>query len=245
MEIKPILFNTEMVKAILEGRKTKTRRVIRLKYSNTHLEMRTDKYGTRLVEKQNEEEGITIIRHPDGTTSHRLLAVMDKEPPYKCGDILWVRETWTKLFYVDPDRYTHYDQLMYFYYVDGIPDITLCDPDGFTEEDQRIRWRPSIHMPKEAARIFLIVKSVTCERLQNLDGAEAEAEGALIINNPLIREDKVTYDKIGRECFAKVWNGTLSPEKLDCMGWDSNPWVWVIEFERVDKPAGWPSSGRR
>ena len=94
MSERPILMNTDMVRAILEGRKTVTRRVVKLKYENTHLEMRTDKYGTRLIEVQNEEPGVTTVKTPDGTTMHRLLACIEKEPPYKPGDILWVRETW-------------------------------------------------------------------------------------------------------------------------------------------------------
>ena len=210
MAIKPILFNTEMVRAILEGRKTKTRRVIK------------DKYFNPLI------------------SDHKWRSPVDP------GDILWVRETWNvnNLREKKPGEF----EAGFIYAASEAP------PNGFrwvkTSEENYQKyedgmswyfsgWRPSIHMPKEAARIFLLSKSVTCERLQQIDGAEAEAEGVLVINNPLIREDKATYDAAGRTCFARAWNDTLSRDQAVRVGWERNPWVFVIEFERVDKPAGW------
>lgn len=210
MTFKPILFNTEMVRAILEGRKTKTRRVIK------------DKYFNPLI------------------SDHKWRSPVDP------GDILWVRETWNvnNLREKEPGEF----EVGFIYAASEAP------PNGFrwvkTSEESYQKyedgmswhfsgWRPSIHMPKEAARIFLLSKSVTCERLQQIDGAEAEAEGVLVINNPLIREDKATYDAAGRTRFARVWNDTLSRDQAVRVGWERNPWVFVIEFERVDKPAEW------
>ena len=95
------------------------------------------------------------------------------------------------------------------------------------------KWHPSIHMPKEAARIFLRVTGVRAERLQDIDGKGAEAEGAVEINNPLIREDKATFDTYGRRMFAALWEGTVGENRHDLYGWAANPWVWVIEFERI------------
>ncbi len=202
--MKPILFNTDMVKAILDGRKTVTRR-----------------YPFQMPEGYNRIKGM----YRDG--KDRLCAIFqctDPEDPtveevyarYQPGDILWVRETWAKLWYADQNGCTHYDKPMYYYAADGTPDITLIDEDGFEKDDQRIRWRPSIHMPREAARIFLRVKEVTVERLQDCGNAQAKDEGCTCCSQ-----------------FARVWESTLKPADRDNYGWEANPWVWVIKFERL------------
>lgn len=211
--MKPILFNTEMVRAILDGRKTVTRRLVKLKYSNTHLTMRTDKYGTRLIELQNEEPGVTTIRNQDGTTTKRLLAAEDKIPPCRTGDILYVRETWTALL-----------------------GSYLYKADQKTGMKNPGKWRPSIHMPKEAARLFLRVTDVRVERLQDIDYEGCKAEG--------IWDDYKTYSEKYHEnlarmayprCFSELWNSTIKKADLPRYGWNANPWVWVIEFERISK----------
>lgn len=201
--MKPILFNTEMVKAIMEGRKTCTRRLV--KQSTLQAVRRWQKERP----KDKPEELID-----------KLAA-----PPYYPGDVLYVRETWTTLHYVDANGRTHYDRKMYFYAADGEPDVTLYDADGFEQDDQRIRWRPSIHMPKEAARIFLRVKNVHAERLQDIDGAGQRAEGA---------DSKHGFGAT-RGAFIDLWNSTIKPAERICYGWDANPWVWVIEFERIEE----------
>ena len=95
-----------------------------------------------------------------------------------------------------------------------------------------VKWRPSIHMPKEAARIWLKVKDVRVERLQDITEEQAKTwydEGA--------GEKDVIYQIGGRVCdFAKIWNSTIKKSDLDSYGWDANPWVWAIEFERCEKP---------
>lgn len=214
MSIKPILFNTEMVQAILEGRKTQTRRAIKLKYGNTQLEMRNDKYGTRLVEAERMTEDHKI-KNPDGTTTIKLRAVEDRLPPYQRGDILWVRETW------NGDWCDHY-----IYKAGGGRAVAA----GYAKEP---RWHPSIHMPREAARIFLRVANVRVERLQDITTNDCVNEGV----------ENVVLDFGGegfvRRAFNAIWDSTVKSSDLPRYGWDSNPWVWVIEFERCDKPEGW------
>ena len=146
------------------------------------------------------------------------------------------------LWYVDPDGYTHYDQPMYYFAADGTPDITLVDGDGFELGDQRIRWHPSIHMPKEAARLFLRVKNVRVERLQDIDEEGAKAEGANFQEGKHVGvEEKMRCSAVAR--FAEIWNRTIQPEDIGLYGWDANPWVWVIEFERCEKPEEVKSNG--
>ena len=232
MNEKPILFNSEMVRAILDGRKTQTRRAIKQLYSNTVLEMKTDKYGTRLIEIEKDVEGVTFWKNPDGSTRRKIRGYIEPRPPFKKYDILYVREKWTRLYYVDPDGYTHYDKEMYYYAADGTPDITLYDADGFTEEDQRIRWRPSIHMPKKAARLFLMVKDIRCERLQDISLEDCHKEG---INESYVRHEisgEVECD-FSIERFITLWDSTIKKSDFPKYGWDANPWVWVVEFERI------------
>ena len=229
--IKPILFNTEMVRAILEGRKTVTRRAVKLKYSNTHLEMRTDKYGTRLIELQNEKPGVTTVRNPDGTTTHKLLAAEDKVPPYKRNDILWVRETWCESLG---------QAGKYFYRAYAGPrDETKEYAHSFN------RWRPSIHMPKEAARLFLRVTGVRMERLQDISAKQAHMEGQprcnggiAICGGPRSCYDCEADTENAVLWFAGCWDSTIKPADRPLYGWEANPWVWVIPFERCEKPEG-------
>ena len=212
MTIKPILFNTEMVRAILDGRKTCTRRVI------------------KLLENM---DGIPVGK---GGDSSNPLGFMYpgciKRPQYQPGDILYVRETiWQKVgHYLD---------------VDGETKGIFCHEYKYvaTDEKPETGWnyswvkRPSIHMPKEAARIWLKVTDVRVERLQDITEEGAKKEGA-IDNRGFIHSPDNEYDNIhtAREHFVKIWNNTIKKSNLDRYGWDASPWVWVVEFERCEKP---------
>ena len=237
--MKPILFNTDMVLAILENRKTVTRREVKLKYSNTHLEMFTNKYGTRLIEKQNEEPGVTTIKNPDGTTTHKLLACIEKEPPYRPGDILYVREKWRIVDYLDGLS------LKFEYEADGkisdFIDFTNDRLKKFLKYIGRKGWCPKIFMPREAARIFLRVKDVRVERLQDIKPEQLRAEGFHLSFTP--SECQRMFDRWGavqdfereREKFASLWDSTIKKSYRALYGWAANPWVWVIEFERISR----------
>lgn len=178
--IKPMLFSTDMVRAILEDRKTVTRRVVKPQPDGRPVPMTKDSCWPGYFAIQGTEKVVRL--------------------PYQPGDILWVRETWAEMPYG------------FVYRVDGE------EPEGWDQDD---RWRPSIHMPKKAARLFLRVTGVRVERLQEIDDAGVVAEGL----------------EIG--CyFDELWNRTIKKRDLPAYGWDANPWVWVIEFERCDKPEG-------
>ena len=231
--MKPILFNTEMVRAILYGCKTVTQRKpfqMEEGYSlRAGIYLDAAKRPCTLFEKK--ENGMMFVQYV--------------RAPYAPGDILYVRETWAKLWYVDQDGYTHYDQPMYYYAADGNPDITLCDGDGFEQDDQRIRWHPSIHMPKEAARLFGRVTGLRVQRVQDITDEEARREGAA---------DREDFRRVWNRCYAKPRpvkgeNGEI--DHYESYPWEDihetrayrgklwyvigNPWVWVIEFERVTK----------
>lgn len=182
--MKPILFNTESVRAILDGRKTVTRRVVRRK---------------ELDDVLSSPCRIKNPDIPDGRFINCLCTA-----PCEAGDILWVRETWAAW---SPTY--------------GVAPKLYCKADG--DAPAGIKWRPSIYMPKEAARLFLRVKEVSVERLREISALSAMDEGVTDWND-----------------FVRLWNTTIKPANLPLYGWEANPWVWVIEFERCEKPEGWP-----
>jgi len=207
MAIKPILFNTEMVRAILDGRKTCTRRVVKT--------------------RRKDACGFYVTKRPDGSFTGIYEYDEDERmfenqliPPYKSGDILYVRETWCDL---PVNKAGHMrGHSIYYYKADG--DLR---PEGW-----RGNWRPSIHMPKEAARIWLKVTDVRVERLNEITDKGAEREGA----QPDYPFDYDVDKWPNLEHFKKIWNSTIKKSELDRYGWQANPWVWVISFERCEKP---------
>ena len=215
---KPVLFNTEMVKAILEGRKTVTRRVIKRDISNQF---------------DCEADG-TAIAYIDQATgdSYKPWEVCR----FKKGDYLYVRETWTeeyKEFYYRADYDSDYlepcETLS-----GGYPADCRYYPGcvGCTRGRQRIMWHPSIHMPKEAARLFLKVTDVRVERLQMMNGKDVLKEG--VDNGSSNPTMGYRFDVMQRTAFKDLWNSTIKKADLDKYGWEANCWVWVIEFERVE-----------
>lgn len=137
-------------------------------------------------------------------------------PPCDRGDILFVRETWNCLPIPEPLRGTN---KTYWYKADG------AGPED--------KWRPSIHMPREAARIFLRVTGVRVERLRDMVLGDVLMEG--------IKETD-EYEKTW-DLWHQTWNSTIKPKDLGSYGWEANPWVWVISFERIEKPADWGTQG--
>lgn len=192
MSERPILMNTDMVRAILEGRKTVTRRVMKPQPV-------LDGHFWRLG-GAGWGDNISSF-HP--VPCHSLY----NHAPYHPGDILWVRETWTRL----PETPGgHFRPRGVYYYKAG--------EDLRPEKYRGNGWHPSIHMPREAARIFLRVADVWVERLQDCGNMQAKDEGCTCSSQ-----------------FARLWDSTIKPADRATFGWDANLWVWVISFERISK----------
>ena len=227
MSEKPILFNTAMVQAILAGDKTCTRRVIKNKYSNAEIEWFENKYGRRLVYMQNDSPADII--HEDGSRSCHLKACEEIKAPYKVGDILYVRETFANIWTPNGDE-------GFVYKADGEP--PKFPYWGNAKQCKDKVWIPSIHMPKEAARIWLKVTDVRAERIHDITDEECYKEG--IGDTDFYNQAEHTQiagiglnDSLERAAFALLWNSTLKRSDFD-LSWNKNPWVWVIEFEKVN-----------
>lgn len=195
MSVKPILFNTEMVRAILAGRKTTTRRVINPGLVKLFLSDRQD----------NPQFG-------DAQMINRYLS-----PPYRPGDVLYVRETWA-LFNGE-----------YLYRADSTEGICVQDRYGVWRDPT---WRPSIHMPKDAARIFLRVKDVHAEHLREITEEGAVREG---LYKGWRLNGMGSTALSARQAFMWLWE-TITRHSPAAESWALNPWVWVIEFERCEDP---------
>lgn len=239
MAIKPILFNTEMVRAILDGRKTCTRRLVRFLPGENPQWTGYIRDGLMLYNGRNEP----CIR----------------KSPYQPGDILYVLETWQCW------RAHRYEATADIRFRAGGDDVRLQFANGNTDSINRLdydtfvhkwfshngEWKPSLFMPKEAARIWLKVTDVRVERLQEMKPVDVIKEGAY----PDCWDCLNTYGESGSQCcygteeqcsqcdevmmeWEKLWNSTIKKSDLDRYGWDANPYVWVIEFERCEKLEG-------
>lgn len=194
MAIKPIIFNTEMVRAILDGRKACTRRILK---GAIPFDEKAEYWN---VLKKGEWSGPICVEY-----------FIKQGSPYQPGDIVYIRETWCGLPVNEAGHMRGHT--IYYYRADG--DLR---PKGW-----RGAWAPSIHMPKEAARIWLKVTDVRVERLQDMTDDDAEAEGCF----------DYTSTALG---FPDVWDSTIKKSDIDRYGWNANPYVFVIEFSKIDKP---------
>ncbi|HBZ2245769.1 TPA: hypothetical protein MG833_00810 [Klebsiella pneumoniae] len=236
MKERGMIFNSEMVRAILDGRKTQTRRPIKWKQ-------------TRFTEIGEREDG---SKWPWSEDAEHACDFWHPCPFGAVGDRIWVRETWGVVSHafsddglmIDwvPDRPATAIHEMPFgngyysgyaiYAADG--DFTWGDDDGY--EDGRSCWKPSIHMPRAASRILLEITDVRVERLNAISEEDAEAE---VIDMEALYDSQDCYDCIadhnmtGRPtvtgAFKYLWESIYGEE-----GWKSTPWVWVIEFKRVE-----------
>ena len=213
---RPILFSGEMVRAILEGRKTQTRRVVKLgdpDYSNC----RYIPHNSEMVWR------FDYSLHGGGTSWE------DHNCPYgQPGDRLWVREAWAKSVR-DPEGPSWDDDADH----ENFDILYRATDEGYEWTDAvgdpvSAPWKPSIHMPRWASRLTLEVTGVRVERLQEIKRRDAIAEG-VDDNDSINVGRKIANEKV-RMRFAILWDSINSKRGYD---WDSNPWVWVVEFKTV------------
>ena len=225
--MKPIIFSTEMVKAISKEQKTQTRRVIKDGANRTPQNIGREKFY-KMVNALNNKPFFGAGFYKDSDVfeckGEILTDAVYFKCPYKPGDVLYVKETWGKDENGEYVYRTNY---------------------GTTENDSfppsMFKWKPSIHMPREAARIFLKVTNVRVERSQDITEEDAITEGiswldeACYSNNgwtPTLYDPDSGGSPVFRDGFAALWDNLNAKRGYS---WESNPWVWVYEFERISK----------
>lgn len=203
MAIKPILFNAEMVRAILDGRQDATRRIVKGFIPDDAV------WGYTAFTPKGYISCRGTFADGYGEKFFKL--------PCEPGDILYVRETWGYPIALNSDK-------QYVFRADEVAES------GF-KNDSHI-WHPSIHMPKEAARIWLKVTDVRVERLRDITPEQIDREGVEVEYPHVLNGEEKRY------AFSTLWNSTIKKSDIDRYGWDANPYVWVISFERCEKPEG-------
>ena len=197
MSVRPILFNSKMVKAILEGRKTQARMIVNA----------TGFENMRFAGMQGRFALFEIC--DDGSGGHIPFPVLRSK--YEIGDVLYVKETWKQVTGGNAGAWL----LDAFLYKADEPHDTTW----LMIED---RWHPSVHMPKKAARIWVKVTDIKVQKLNDMTIDDVLHEGASIVN--------------GFDDFKKIWDSTVRKDLFDEQCWKANPYVWVIMFERIEKP---------
>lgn len=195
--VLPILFNTDMVQAMLDERKTATRRIAKgiVPYSE---------YGD-----------FSTMINGEWTGPISMENLVKLKAKYQRGDILYVRETWCKN--------ANFEE---YYYA--------ANRENGTRAPYGLKWRPSIHMPKEAARIWVEVTDVRVEQLNEMTLEDFLKEGVVI--RPEAFNDPENAYQQAKNIFIDIWDPTIKKSDRDRYGWEANPWTWVTEFERCDKP---------
>ena len=222
MAIKPILFNTEMVRAILDGRKTCTRRICK----------DANEYTVPDMDFYNADRRTYAVHNFADKEQMEQLSTAERTCPICLGDILYVRETWERFecWNCEGDERGNCPKEP----KKSVLDKTCgCYMYRATDEiSGDAKWHPSIHMPKEAARIWLKVTDVRVERLQDITADSIRNEG---LSSLAVHCGDM---EIALKEWENLWNSTIKKSDLDRYGWDANPYVWVIEFERCEKPEG-------
>lgn len=202
----PILFSTPMVRAIIGGRKTMTRRILTKNNSKCGTLLTGDGQGWRsfdfndvVVDGKTGDQQYLKVAVPEDGTRHRIFS------KWFVDDVLWVRETWAEFY-------------------GGSSNYKVVPIYKAKENAEWIKWKPSIHMKKDYARIWLKVTGIKVERLQDISEEDAKAEG-VILEQPT-PQHHYHAAKSYREEFMNLWSKINGAES-----WNENPFVWAIEFE--------------
>lgn len=247
---RPILFSSQMVRAILEGRKTQTRRVVK----NVTITLNHDgRFNYHTNTKRKSRSGVNIYFEQ---LNDAIAGITELCPYGQPGDLLWVRETFAKMCSVaDPYCQCEDSEHHYFEYKADSEKKFPGNWDDADNQEQKAKyvpsWKPSIHMPKSAARIWLRITDVRVERLQDINTEDIKCEGVLV---PVTKEGHILWSlgerystySLAHELskstgktnddlamfvhWAELWMNINGMES-----WKSNPWVWVVEFEVISK----------
>lgn len=239
---RPILFSGPMVLAILDGRKTQTRRILKPQpvFDDGKWKKKLARrfgYTWREVETRSMTTGESAVRSASLDESLDLWACPYGGP----GDRLWVKETWLRL---EQTHWQNFSRPMKSLITDyGVPRINCCayaaectseDSDRCRIELGYTKWTPSIHMPRWASRLSLEITGVRVERLHDISEADAMSEG--VERNPepcgfrnYAHNDRRIGFTFAKDSFRSLWDSINGDGS-----WDANPWVWVVEFKRVE-----------
>lgn len=226
---RPILFSAPMVRAILEDRKTVTRRPVKgcqIPTEDTAIPV-GDRQRWSAIGQKDPRYGFCVF----GSTEAECAKELEEYAPCpygKPGDRLWVREAFGL-------QVRHYGGGTgeHIVYRATNPDAIYCK--SAEGREYPVKWKPSIHMPRHSSRILLEITAVRVERLQDISEEQARAEGVRLMRDDsgtwVSREGPgklVTPWPTAKEAFGDLWNSINGPD-----AWGANPWVWVVEFKRV------------
>jgi hypothetical protein len=231
MEEHPILCNDAMVRAILAGRQTQDRRPIKVPPFKATRAYPKDGCSSYVIQCINESDTFEMIYWYRDDDSELGIWHEPVRCPWAIGDRLWVREAWAQDL--------EHNRLFYRADIDGssgrVPYL-MDGAGGFgggVGEARIDKWRPSIHMPRWASRLTLEITNIRVQQVQDISEGDAEREGWQFQNHPLMkRYDPVTMDT-ARLWFRDLWDSIYAKRGL---GWDANPWVWILDFKVVEWP---------
>ena len=250
MKSRPILFSAPMVRAVLAGTKTQTRRIVKVPGVDYIAGAGADRNDPGNWGYEDDNGDWATL----GTNADMHSDYLVRCPYGEPGDRMWVQETWTKLLHTSPatdephvcdgDKLIehatkrangrwNYDGEVIAYRATS--DVEFCDGDGFAGEmanrEDMPRWHPSIHMRREHSRIDLEITGVRVERLRQITGPDAHAEGSTYPHPDTFPIEQLAHaHQNATEWYKDLWESINGPGS-----WDANPWVWVVEFKRVEE----------